>query len=210
MVCAGRNLPFFIILWADTTKVNAVHTYHSSSHFKTSAADRGLLNIVQHSTSTGRCYLIQHHLTQWRANTNTLLTYSHALVSNGQALTASDCLTLMLLLVFPYPSLTALERHSVTSLTHIPTYSRSIKCKPSGSLVSARCRMCPSSGVHSRSQRPRGLKRGPSAQRLVGSWVRIPPRAGMFVSCTVFLLSGRGLCEGLITRPEESYRVWCV
>jgi len=24
------------------------------------------------------------------------------------------------------------------------------------------------------------------------------------------MLSGRGLCEGLITRPEESYRVWCV
>jgi hypothetical protein len=23
-------------------------------------------------------------------------------------------------------------------------------------------------------------------------------------------LSGRGLCVGLITRPEESYRVWCV
>jgi len=23
-------------------------------------------------------------------------------------------------------------------------------------------------------------------------------------------LSGRGLCVGLIARPEESYRVWCV
>jgi len=23
-------------------------------------------------------------------------------------------------------------------------------------------------------------------------------------------LSGRGLCEELITRPEESYRLWCV
>jgi hypothetical protein len=23
-------------------------------------------------------------------------------------------------------------------------------------------------------------------------------------------LSGRGLCEGLITLPEESYRLWCV
>jgi hypothetical protein len=23
------------------------------------------------------------------------------------------------------------------------------------------------------------------------------------------VLSGRGLCVGLITRPEESYRVWC-
>ena len=24
------------------------------------------------------------------------------------------------------------------------------------------------------------------------------------------MLSGRGLCDGLITRPEESYRMWCV
>jgi hypothetical protein len=30
----------------------------------------------------------------------------------------------------------------------------------------------------------------------------------MFVVLCV--LSGRGLCDGLITRPEESYRLWCV
>jgi len=24
------------------------------------------------------------------------------------------------------------------------------------------------------------------------------------------LLSGRGLCDKLITRPEESYRLWCI
>jgi len=32
----------------------------------------------------------------------------------------------------------------------------------------------------------------------------------MFVwwECRVF--SGRGLCDELITRPEESYRLWCV
>ena len=24
------------------------------------------------------------------------------------------------------------------------------------------------------------------------------------------MLSGRGLCDELITRPHESYRVWCV
>jgi len=24
------------------------------------------------------------------------------------------------------------------------------------------------------------------------------------------MLSGRGLCDELITRPEESYRMWCV
>jgi hypothetical protein len=26
----------------------------------------------------------------------------------------------------------------------------------------------------------------------------------------VFVLSGRGLCDGPIPRPEESYRLWCV
>jgi hypothetical protein len=26
----------------------------------------------------------------------------------------------------------------------------------------------------------------------------------------VFLLSGRGLCDGMITHPEESYRLWRV
>jgi coenzyme F420-reducing hydrogenase gamma subunit len=32
----------------------------------------------------------------------------------------------------------------------------------------------------------------------------------MSVSCECCVLSGRGLCVGLITRPEESYRVRCV
>ena len=32
----------------------------------------------------------------------------------------------------------------------------------------------------------------------------------MFVSCQYCVLSGRGLCDGLTTRPEESYRLSCV
>jgi hypothetical protein len=32
----------------------------------------------------------------------------------------------------------------------------------------------------------------------------------MFVRCVCCVLSGRGLCDGLITRPEESYRLWRV
>jgi hypothetical protein len=32
----------------------------------------------------------------------------------------------------------------------------------------------------------------------------------MFVSCTVLVLSGRGLCDGPIPHAEESYRLWCV
>ena len=32
----------------------------------------------------------------------------------------------------------------------------------------------------------------------------------MIVYCVCCVLSGRGLCDELITRPEESYRRWCV
>jgi hypothetical protein len=32
----------------------------------------------------------------------------------------------------------------------------------------------------------------------------------MFVCCECCVLSGRGLCDSLITRPEESYRIWCI
>jgi hypothetical protein len=32
----------------------------------------------------------------------------------------------------------------------------------------------------------------------------------MFVCCECRVLSGRGLCDGLINRPEESYRSWRV
>jgi hypothetical protein len=28
--------------------------------------------------------------------------------------------------------------------------------------------------------------------------------------CLLWVLSGRGLCDGLITSQEESYRLWCV
>jgi len=61
-----------------------------------------------------------------------------------------------------------------------------------------------------RSQRPRGLRRGSAAARLLRLWVRIPPGARISVCCERCVLSGRGLCDGLITRPEESYRLWCV
>jgi hypothetical protein len=32
----------------------------------------------------------------------------------------------------------------------------------------------------------------------------------MFVCCVYCVLSGRGLCDELVTRPEESYRLWLV
>ena len=61
-----------------------------------------------------------------------------------------------------------------------------------------------------RSQWPRDRRRRSTAARLLRSWVRIPPGAWMFVCCECYVLLGRGLCDELITRPEESYRLWCV
>ena len=61
-----------------------------------------------------------------------------------------------------------------------------------------------------RSQWPRGLRRRSTAARPLRSWVRILPGAWMFVCYECCVLSGRGLCDGLITGPEESYRLWRV
>ena len=62
-----------------------------------------------------------------------------------------------------------------------------------------------SSHFSCQSQWPRRLRRRSAAARLLKLWVRIPPGAWMFVCCKCCVLSGRGLCVGLITRPEESY-----
>ena len=59
------------------------------------------------------------------------------------------------------------------------------------------------------SQRPRCLSRRSAVSHLLRLWVRIPPETWMFVCCKCCALSGRGLRDGLITRPEESYRRWC-
>ena len=61
-----------------------------------------------------------------------------------------------------------------------------------------------------RSPWPRVLRGRSTAARLLRSCVRIPPGTWMFVCCECYVLSGRGLCDELITRPEESYRLWCV
>ena len=37
-----------------------------------------------------------------------------------------------------------------------------------------------------------------------------PTGARMSVCCECYVFSGKGLCVGLVTRPEETYRLWCV
>jgi hypothetical protein len=58
------------------------------------------------------------------------------------------------------------------------------------------------------SQWPRDLRRKSTDARLLRSWVLIPLEAWMSVCCVCCVLSGRGLCDELITRSEESYRLW--
>jgi hypothetical protein len=60
------------------------------------------------------------------------------------------------------------------------------------------------------SQWPRGPRRRSAAARQLRLWVRVPPMAWMFVCYECCVLSGKGLCDELITRPEESYRLWCI
>jgi hypothetical protein len=50
----------------------------------------------------------------------------------------------------------------------------------------------------------------PAAAHLLRSWVRLPPGAWVFVCCEGRVFSGRGLCDELIARPEEFYRLWRV
>ena len=63
----------------------------------------------------------------------------------------------------------------------------------------------PPVGFEPRSQQASGRAAG-----LLRSWVRIPTGAWIFVCCECRVSSGRGLCDELITRPEESYRLCCV
>ena len=71
--------------------------------------------------------------------------------------------------------------------------------------------ICDSYRLNRRSQWPCGLRRRSAATRLLRLWVRIPPGTWMccllWVSCVVRYI---GLCDKLITRPEECYWRWWV
>jgi hypothetical protein len=54
------------------------------------------------------------------------------------------------------------------------------------------------------SQWPRGIRCGSAAAFFVGLWVRIPLGAWMYVCRECSVLSGRGHCVGLISRPEKT------
>ena len=78
--------------------------------------------------------------------------------------------------------------------------------KPSGKVLIC----CNGIRLKSRSQWPRGLRRGSAVACSLGLRIRIPLGGWMSVCCERWVLSGRGLCDWLITCREESYRVLCV
>jgi hypothetical protein len=93
--------------------------------------------------------------------------------------------------------------------------------EPSSNMQQFECISCLTSYVFSvntlrilsqvcRSQWPRGRRRRSAAARLLRLWVRIPTGAWILSVVSVVCLSGRRLCDGLIIRPEESYRLWSV
>jgi hypothetical protein len=61
--------------------------------------------------------------------------------------------------------------------------------------------------THNRQISTISVSERPAAAHLLRSWVRLPPGALIFVCCECRVLSGRGLCDELIVRPEESYRL---
>jgi hypothetical protein len=63
--------------------------------------------------------------------------------------------------------------------------------------------------VNCRSQWPRGVRNGSAVTYVLGSWFRILPGAWMSVCCECCVFSGRILCDELITRSEEAFRL-CV
>jgi hypothetical protein len=69
------------------------------------------------------------------------------------------------------------------------------------------CMLCMNKG---QSQWPLGLRCRSVTTRLARLWVRIPPGAWMSFSCECCVMSGRDLCDELITRPEKSCGLLCV
>ena len=106
-------------------------------------------------------------------------------------------------------SITYYERVSVAIVIQQGTRIRHITCILS-SVICPALQYTSTLSNKRRSQWPRGLRRRSTAACLLRSWVRIPLGAWMFVCCECCVLSGRGLFDGLITRSEESYWLWCV
>jgi hypothetical protein len=89
-------------------------------------------------------------------------------------------------------------------LIHIMRYMSADTCG-----AEARWKYSTSPYQRSRFRWSSGLRLRSKASRLLGLLFRIPPEAQISLSDECCVLSGRGLCDGPIARPEEFYRI-CV
>ena len=88
----------------------------------------------------------------------------------------------------------------------VPAYAERICDRQCGNWTG----FSPVTSILCRSQWPSCLRRVTAADHTLGLRVRIPPGAWRSVSHKCCVLPGRGPCDGLITRPEESYWLSCV
>jgi len=91
---------------------------------------------------------------------------------------------------------------SGTQIEHIHRHSNARSRTQTKNFGSVKVMVC-------RSQWPRGLRRRSAVARLLKLRVRISPGIWMSFCLGYCVLLGRFLCVGLITRPDESYLLWC-
>ena len=101
-----------------------------------------------------------------------------------------------------------------TALSNIIGYTDVILMQPVENMFcviqNASCRLTYLTEIRSWPQWLSILRCGSKATRFLRLRVQILLRAQISVCYECCVLSGRGLRDGLITRPEESYQVWCV
>jgi len=99
--------------------------------------------------------------------------------------------------------------HSVGSLNHPMQHSPCWEANP----VSA-SQEIPPHWMEPKGSLPPVPVTARSKVKVCGRWpaeiVGSKPTGSIDVCCECCVLSGRGLCDEMITRPEESYRLWCV
>jgi len=98
--------------------------------------------------------------------------------------------------------------HRICSLKALATFMN--MWLPEITDVANRSSLCIGKGRSCADPSGRAVRRRSAAARLLRFWVWIPPETWMSVCCECSVLSGRSLCDWLITRPEESYQLWYV
>ena len=104
----------------------------------------------------------------------------------------------------------SLDNHSELDTILMDAFNHNVRNYQAPKLLTFPPELTLCTALQCRSHWPHVLRRRSAAARLLRLWVRIPRGSWMSVCCECYVLSGTGLCDELINRPEESYRMWCV